>query len=169
MKNKKGNISSIVYELTKPITDSLGLDIWDIAFEKEGSLYFLRVYIDSPNGISMDDCENVSRPLSKALDEADPISEQYVLEVGSPGLGRKLTKPEHFKEYIDCPVRVRYIRETGGVKEFIAVMTSYDEKAGTFTAVNESDEEITVKISDTAFVKLCDDELDKLDFDKDFD
>lgn len=169
MKNKKGSISSTVYELAKPITDSFGVNIWDISFEKEGSLYFLRVYIDSPDGISMDTCENVSRPLSKALDEADPISEQYILEVGSPGLGRKLTRPEHFKEFIDCPVRVRYIREKDGVKEFIAVMTAFDEESESFTAVNESDEEITVKISDTAFVKLCDDELDKLDFDKDFD
>lgn len=162
---KSGNTVNKVYDISKPIAESLGLKIWDIVYEKEGSLYYLRVFIDSPAGISMDDCENMSRALSKALDEKDPVSESYILEVGSPGLGRTLRRPEHFEEFLDCPVRIRYIREKDGIKEFIAVMTAYDRETNTLTAVNESDETVSVKVSDTAFVKLCDDEdlFDKSD------
>ena len=155
---KGGNTAAKVYEIAKPIADELGLSIWDVVFEKEGSLHYLRVYIDSPDGISMDDCENLSRPLSKALDEKDPIDESYILEVGSPGLGRTLRRPEHFEEFIDCPVRIRYIRETDGVKEFIAVMTAFDRDKNELTAVDQQDETVTVKLSETAFVNLCDDE-----------
>ena len=106
----------------------------------------------------MDDCEKLTRPLSEALDKADPISDSYILEVGSPGLGRTLRLPEHFREFIDCPVRIRYIRETDGVKEFLAVMTDYDEKNNTITVVNTEDSELVIDLSLTAFVKLGDDE-----------
>lgn len=155
---KSGSTVSKVYDISKPIAESLGLKIWDVVYEKEGSLYYLRVFIDRATGISMDDCENMSRALSKTLDEKDPVSGSYILEVGSPGLGRTLRRPEHFEEFLDCPVRIRYIRERDGVKEFIAVMTAYDRETNTLTAVKESDETVSVKVSDTAFVKLCDDE-----------
>lgn len=161
-RQKGGNIAAVAYKLAKPIADELGLGIWDITYEKEGALRYLRVLIERPGGsIDMDDCEAMTRPLSKALDEADPIEEQYILEVGSPGLGRQLRKKEHFEEYRDCPVRIRYIREHEGVKEFIGIIRDYDEGTKALTVLTEKGddtEEIQVKLSETAFVRLYDDE-----------
>ncbi len=157
---KGGSTAAAVYEIAKPIADGLGLKIWDVTFDKEGSLWYLRVFIDRQDGaVDMDDCENMTRPLSKALDEADPIEQNYMLEVGSPGLGRELRRPEHFEEYLECPVKIRYIRETGGQKEFIAVLKGYT-KDTISVVTEEGDKEI--KISDTAFIKLFDDDIDEL-------
>ncbi len=157
---KGGGTAAAVYEIAKPIADSLGLKIWDVTFDKEGSLWYLRVFIDRQDGaVDMDDCENMTRPLSKALDEADPIEQNYMLEVGSPGLGRELRRPEHFEEYLECPVKIRYIRETEGQKEFIAVLKGYT-KDTISVVTEEGDKEI--KISDTAFIKLFDDDIDEL-------
>ena len=75
---EKKNTAALVRELAQPICDELGLFLWDVRYEKEGSSYYLRVFIDSDDGISIEDCENVTRPLSKALDDADPIKEQYL-------------------------------------------------------------------------------------------
>ncbi len=158
-KTGKGrNTASLVYDIAKPIADSLGLIIWDVTYDKEGTMRYLRVLIEKPDGaVDMDDCENMTRPLSKALDEQDPIDEQYMLEVGSPGLGRQLRRDEHFEEYIDCPVRVRYIREKDGVKEFIAVMTAYDRQQKKITAETENGT-VEIDVAETAFIKLYDDE-----------
>ncbi|MGN0666402.1 MAG: ribosome maturation factor RimP [Huintestinicola sp.] len=155
---KGGNTTATVYSLAKPIADELGLSIWDVTFDKEGSLWYLRVLIDKPGGyVDMDDCEAMTRPLSKVLDEKDPIEESYMLEVGSPGLGRVLRRPEHFEEYIDCPLRIRYIREKDGVKEFIAVLTAYNKDTGVISVETEQGP-AEVAISDTAFIRLYDDE-----------
>ena len=157
---KGGNTVAKVYDIAKPIADSLGLKIWDVAFEKEGALWYLRVYIDKIDGaLDMEDCEALTRPLSKALDEADPIEQSYMLEVGSPGLGRELKKPEHFEEFLECPVRIRYIRETDGQKEFIAILKGYT-KDTVSVITEEGDKEI--QIADTAFIRLFDDDPDEL-------
>ena len=158
-KGGKGkNTVSAVFEIAKPIADSLGLTIWDITYDKEGALRYLRVLIEKPDGfIDMDDCEAMTRPLSAALDEKDPIDEQYMLEVGSPGLGRELKRQEHFERFLECPLRIRYIREKDGIKEFIAVLTAYNKESGSITVETERGTEEIV-LSDTAFVKLYDDE-----------
>lgn len=162
---KGGNTVAKVYDIAKPIADSLGLKIWDVTFEKEGAMWFLKVLIDKIDGaLDMDDCEAMTRPLSKALDEADPIEQNYMLEVGSPGLGRDLKKPEHFEEFLECPVRIRYIRETDGQKEFIAILKGYD-KDSIFVITEEGDKEIA--ISETAFIRLFDDDDDELFADED--
>ena len=157
---KGGNTVAKVYDIAKPIADSLGLKIWDVTFEKEGAMWFLKVLIDKIDGaLDMDDCEAMTRPLSKALDEADPIEQNYMLEVGSPGLGRDLKKPEHFEEFLECPVRIRYIRETDGQKEFIAILKGYD-KDSISVITEEGDKKIA--ISETAFIRLFDDDDDEL-------
>lgn len=156
---KGGNTAALVYEIAKPIADGLGLRIWDVSFDKEGAMWYLRVLIEKDGGVDMDDCEAMTRPLSKALDEADPIEQNYMLEVGSPGLGRQLKRPEHFEEFLECPVKIRYIRETEGLKEFIAVLKGYT-KDSISVVTEEGDREI--KLSDTAFVKLFDDDDDEL-------
>lgn len=156
---KGGNTAAAVYDIAKPIADGLGLRIWDVTFEKEGAMWYLRVLIEKDGGVDMDDCEAMTRPLSKALDEADPIEQNYMLEVGSPGLGRQLKRPEHFEEFLECPVKIRYIRETDGLKEFIAILKGYT-KDSISVVTEEGDREIA--LSDTAFVKLFDDDDDEL-------
>lgn len=155
---KGGNTVAAVYKIAAPIADDLGLKIWDITFEKEGALRYLRVLIEKEDGpVDMDDCEAMTRPLSDALDRYDPIDEQYMLEVGSPGLGRELRREEHFLEYMECPLRVRYIREKDGVKEFIAVLTAYNKEKGSISVETEQGP-AEILLSETAFVKLYDDE-----------
>jgi ribosome maturation factor RimP len=156
-KSKGGSTVSLVYEMVKPITDELGLMLWDVVFEKEGAYWYLRVYIDREDAEpSMEDCENVTRPLSKLLDEKDPIEQSYILEVGSPGIGRELKREEHFEMCMECPVRIRFIRENEkGEKEIIAALKAYNKD--TITVMADGEESV-IKLSDTAFVKLADDE-----------
>ncbi len=147
-----------VYELVKPITDELDLLLWDITFEKEGAYWYLRVFIDKSDGSmpGIEDCENVTRPLSKLLDDIDPIEQSYILEVGSPGLGRELKTAEHFECCMDCPVRIRFIRETSdGEKEIIAQLKEYSKDS---IKVEADGEERIVKLAETAYVRLYDDE-----------
>ena len=94
MASGKKNTVGIVTDLVRPITDELGLDLWDVRFEKEGSTWYLRIFLDKEEGVNIDDCENVSRRLSPILDETDPIVQSYTLEVSSPGIGRDLRRPE---------------------------------------------------------------------------
>ncbi len=154
---KGGNTIAKVHDMVMPIIDELGLSLWDIVFEKEGAYWYLRVFIDGKDDLaSMEDCENVTRPLSKLLDEQDPIEQSYILEVGSPGIGRALKKEEHFQKFLECPIRVRFIRENeNGEKEIIAALKAYDKD--TVTVARDGEEEV-IKLSDTAFVKLADDE-----------
>lgn len=155
---KGGNTVSAVYDIAKPIADELGLLIWDVSFEKEGAVRYLRVLIEKPEGaVDMDDCEAMTRPLSEALDRIDPIDCQYVLEVGSPGLGRQLRREEHFLRFLECPLRIRYIREKDGVKEFIAILTAYNKDSGSISVITERGGE-EIALADTAFVRLYDDE-----------
>lgn len=150
----KKNTASMVYDLVKPLTDELGLFLWDVRFEKEGASWFLRVYIDSDDGISFDECEAVSRPLSKLLDEKDFIEQSYYLEVGSPGLMRELKTDVHFQVCIGDEVLVKLIRPRDDKREFTGILKEYEK--GKFKIVSD-DEEIEFNLSDCSFVKLNDD------------
>ena len=158
---EKKNTAAIVRELAQPICDELGLFLWDVRYEKEGSSYYLRVFIDSDEGISIEDCENVTRPLNKALDEADPIQQSYVLECGSPGLGRELRLPEHFEVCIGDVIRVRLIRpDENGEREFIVGLVGYDKEYILCQTLDENGdgvENVRFRLSDCAYIKLNDD------------
>lgn len=153
---KSGSTVDKVYELAKPLADEIGVDIWDIRFEKEGSNWYLRVFIDKEGGVFIEDCEALSRPLNKLLDETDPISQSYIFEVCSTGLGRELRKPEHFEKFIGSEVKVRLIRAVNNIKEFIGILLEYNKDAITL----QLDEETTgeFKLSECAYVKLNDDD-----------
>ncbi len=153
-KKKGGNTVALVTELVEPIVKEVGVDLWDVRFEKEGSSWFLRIIIDKDTGVSIDDCEAVSRPLDKKLDELDPIDQAYYLEVASVGLGRALKKPWHFEKYIGQEIRIRLIRAQDGLKEFEAILDAID---GDEITVTYEDTQMQIAISDTAFVKLNDD------------
>ena len=100
-------VTELAAGLAAPIAAEHGCSLWDVEYVREGGEWFLRVYIDKAGGVSINDCEAVSRPLSDALDEADPIEGSYVLEVSSAGADRALKKPEHFQQFLGTEVDVR--------------------------------------------------------------
>ena len=114
-----------VLSIIAPIAKEQGLDIWDVRYLKEGASYFLRIFIEKSEGITIDDCENFSRAIDEPLDEADPIKENYFLEVSSPGLGRELVKEEHFKAFIGENVIVKLFRPINKQKEFKGKLLDY--------------------------------------------
>jgi len=153
MKFKKfGGTEQKVYDLIRPITDELGYYLWDVCYEKEGALWYLRVFIDQDEGISINDCERATAPISKLLDEKDPVDQSYILEVGSAGLERDLLKEEHFEVCQGDKVRIRFIRETNGEKEITAVLAGADKEG--VSVIDESGNERKFPLSDIAFVKL---------------
>ena len=113
--------------LAEPLCERLGLFLWDVRFEKEGALWYLRVFIDRDGGIDMNICEEFSRAYNELLDEEDFISQNYVFEAGSPGLGRKLTKPEHFEVCTGDEVRVRLYKAKDGKKDFVGLLSDCDK------------------------------------------
>lgn len=157
--NKKSNLNNIVstiWNLAEPIANNLGLNIWDIKFLKEGANYYLRIFIDSENGITLDDCENMSRAINKPLDDLDPISQNYCLEVCSPGINRKLTRDEHLKKSIGQKVNVRLIRPLDdGTKQINAVLVSFNkDELGLF--YDSKSENFNIFRKNIAFIKLDD-------------
>lgn len=121
-------------DLVAPVAEAQGLELWDVRFEKEGSTWYLRFFIDKEGGVDINDCENFSRAIDKIIDEADPIEQSYFLEVSSPGVERELVKPEHFLRYIGHTVNLRLIREKNGVKELRGKLISYIDDVVTIEA-----------------------------------
>ena len=157
MADSKGKHTvTVVEELARPIAGQLGLRIWDVRYLKEGSQWFLRVFIDKDGGVDINDCERMSRALDGPLDEADPIAGEYILEVSSPGIERELVRPEHFEEFIGADIMVKMIRPIEGIgKEFKGVLTAYD--GGEVTVTDHSGENIvTIQKKDAAYIKLDD-------------
>ena len=153
MKFKKfGGTEQKVYDLIKPITDELGYYLWDVCYEKEGALWYLRVFIDQDEGISIDDCERATAPINQILDEKDPIPQSYMLEVGSAGLERELVKDEHFEVCQGDTVKMRFIRSVDGEKEVVAELVSADKDG--ITLRNDEGAEKKYPLADIAFVKL---------------
>ena len=117
-------IENKVEDLVTPKIEKLGYEGYDVEYVKEGKNYFLRIYIDSPKGIDLNDCEKVNNEIMDLLDEADYIKEQYFLEVSSPGLERNLRKEQHYKEQIGNEIKIKLFKPIENKKELIKV----DEK-----------------------------------------
>ena len=137
--------------LAAPIVEAAGCSLWDVEYVKEAGERFLRIYIDKEGGVSINDCEAVSRPLSDALDEADPIEGSYTLEVSSAGADRVLKKPEHFAQFTGSEVDVKLYRAREGRKEFTGVLKGYDN--GNVT-VELPGGDVTLEKKDVAQVRL---------------
>ena len=120
-------VTDAVAALALPVVERAGCTLWDVEYVKEAGSWFLRVYIDKEGGVSIDDCEAVSRPLSDLLDQADPIEGSYTFEVSSAGADRALKKPEHFQQFLGQEVEVKLYRPREGRKEFVGVLKSYEE------------------------------------------
>jgi ribosome maturation factor RimP len=119
-------VAERIFDLIRPTVEGCGVSLWDVRFVKEGASYYLRVFIDKPEGIDIDDCTNVSHAIDPVIDEADPIDKSYYLEVCSPGLERQLVRPEHFARFIGSPVKLKLYRAVGGSKELSGVLVRYD-------------------------------------------
>ena len=115
-------VSDLTAALAGPIAAENGCTLWDVEYVKEAGDWYLRVYIDKEGGVSIQDCEAVSRPLSDALDEADPIEGSYILEVSSAGADRALKKPEHFRRFLGSQVDVKLYRAREGRKELTGTL-----------------------------------------------
>ena len=118
-------------QLLTPIAEKYGVEIYDVEYVKEGKDWYLRAYIDKPEGVGINDCENVSRALSDVLDIEDYIPDAYILEVSSPGLGRTLKKDRHFEKSLGAEVEVKTYKPIDGQKEFTGILKAYD--TGTIT------------------------------------
>ena len=144
-------ITEIVAGFAKPVVESFGCELWDVEYVREGSDYFLRLYIDKEGGISIEDCEAVSRPMSDLLDEADPIEGSYVFEVSSAGADRVLKTPEHFEQFMNTEGEVKLYRPREGRKEFVGLLQSYAD-GGVVIDMNGQSAEFTKQ--EIALVRL---------------
>ncbi len=127
--SKRKDVEAKTEELVMPIIDEKGFEFVDTEFVKEGNSHYLRVFVDKPGGITIDDLESVSRPLSDKLDENDFIDEQYILEVSSPGLGRPMKKNRDFDRNMEKVVEIHLYKAQDGEKEWIGQLKGYDEEA----------------------------------------
>ena len=119
-------VTDAVAALALPIVEGAGCSLWDVEYVKEAGEWFLRVYIDREGGVDIDCCEAVSRPLSDALDQADPIQGSYTFEVSSAGLDRVLRRPAHFARCLGRQVDVKLYRPVDGRKEFTGALSGYE-------------------------------------------
>lgn len=140
-------------EILLPIIEEHGFELVDVEYVKEGRSWYLRAYIDKPGGITIDDCEAVSRKLSDQLDEKDYIEDAYILEVSSPGLGRPLKKEKDYKRSLGAEVEIRTYRMIEKQKEFIGILKGYDENTVTIET-GDGTEKIFDK-SDIALIRLA--------------
>lgn len=138
--------------LLAPIAEANGVEIYDVEYVKEGSDYYLRAYIDKPEGVNIQDCETVSRALSDVLDREDFIPDAYILEVSSPGLGRTLKKDKHLAKSIGQDVEIKLFKPVDKVKEFAGSLIRFDEN--TVTIADESGER-SFERSNIALIRLA--------------
>lgn len=124
--SKRETYESKTEQLLTPIAEKYGVEIYDVEYVKEGKDSYLRAYIDKSEGVNINDCENVSRALSDALDVEDYIPDAYILEVSSPGLGRTLKKDRHFEKSLGAEVEVKTYKPIDGQKEFTGILEAYD-------------------------------------------
>ena len=127
MRLSNAALLELVAKLAAPSIEQAGCVLWDVEFVKEAGERYLRVYIDNDEGVSIDQCELVSRALDKALDEADPIDESYILEVSSAGAERQLRRPSDFEKFIGSQVAVKLYSVREGRKEHVGLLAGYSD------------------------------------------
>lgn len=126
--SKREVIEAKTESILLPIAMANGVFIYDVEYVKEGSDYYLRCFIDKDGGVTIDDCENVSRAMSDALDKDDFIEEAYILEVSSPGLGRTLKKDRHYENSLGEEVELKTYKAVDGIKDFVGILKAYDSE-----------------------------------------
>ena len=144
-------ITDKVTELAKPVVEEEGCSLWDVEYVREAGSWFLRIFIDKDGGVGIDDCERISRRLDPILDEADPIPDSYVFEVGSAGAERELKRPGDFEQFMGSEVEVRLYQPVNGCKVYVGVLAGYDNSRVTVTVGKN---EVSFDKSQIALVKL---------------
>ena len=140
-------------KLIQPIVTELGFELVDVEYVKEVGTWYLRAYIDKPGGITIDDCETVSRKFSDILDEKDYIEDAYIFEVSSPGLGRPLKKGKDFQKNLGEEVEIKTYRAINKQKDFIGILKAYDDK--TVTIAYEDHTTQVFDKSEIAIIRLA--------------
>ena len=144
-------ITDLTAELARPVVEACGCTLWDVEYIKEAGSWYLRLYIDKEDGVSIDDCEAVSRGVDPLLDEADPIQDPYTFEVSSAGADRPLKKPEHFEAFMGAEVDVKFYKAVNGQKNCTGILAGYED--GNVT-LEMSGETVTFDKKEIAFVRL---------------
>ena len=125
-----------IYEMVNPIAEELNYDIYHIEYVKENGEFYLRIYIEKDGGITLSDCEALSRRVSDLMDEKDPIKDPYFLEVSSPGLNRTLFTEEHYKRFIGREVMVRFTKSIDGKKNVKGILKEVNDDSIVVEAEN---------------------------------
>jgi len=144
-------VTELVASFAEPIVKQHGCELWDVEYVREGSEYFLRLYLDKEGGVDINDCEAISRAVDPILDEKDPIQGSYHFEVCSAGLERALKRPSDFERFMDSPVTVKLYRPRNGLKEIPGILRGYENGRVTLEAGKET---ITFEKSEVALVRL---------------
>ena len=144
-------ITDKVSAIAKPIVEEEGCSLWDVEYVREAGNWYLRIYIDKVGGVDIDDCERISRRLDPVLDEADPLPDSYVFEVGSAGIERELKRPGDFDAFLGSDVEVRLYQPVNGQKSFVGTLLSYDN--GT-TTIEIGGKTLSFNKTQTAQVRL---------------
>ena len=126
-------ITEIGRELAEPVVLENGCTLWDVEYVREAGEWYLRIYIDKEGGVGIDDCERISRRLDPMLDEADPIPDSYVFEVGSAGAERELKRPGDFEQFMGSDVQVKLYQPVDGSKIYDGVLAGYEDGRVTIT------------------------------------
>ena len=144
-------VTDTVAQLALPYVQAAGCTLWDVEYIKEAGEWYLRIYIDKEGGVSIEDCEAVSRPLSDKLDEADPIQGSYTFEVSSAGCDRVLRTAEHFAACMGQEAEIKLYRPRNGRKEFVGILQAYDD--GNITII-QGEAPITFEKKEVALARL---------------
>ena len=150
---RKESYEAKTEQLIQPLIDENNFELVDVEFVKEGSDWYLRVYIDKDGGITVDDCELISRAFNEILDREDYISEQYIFEVSSPGLMRPLKKEKDYKRSVGKLIDIKLYKPVDKCKEFTGVLDSYDKD--TVTIKMDDDTQKTFDRSNLAMIRLA--------------
>lgn len=150
---KGSNTEQKVLSLLEPIVAENGLELVDLEFVKEGVNWYLRVYIDKDGGVSIDDCELVSRALEEKLDAADPIEQAYILEVSSPGLDRPLKKEADFQKFQGEIIDVKLYKPLNGSKQYQGKLLGLEN--GVLSIEEENGNIVAFEYKETASVRLA--------------
>lgn len=141
----------LALEIGDKVAENFGISVVDAQFKKEGGTQYLRIFIDKKGGIGIDDCEMFSRAFETEIDKSDPIECEYVLEVSSPGVDRKLKTKREFLHYIGREVDVKLYKAQNGIKEFSGALTGFENEIAT---IKSGGEIIEININDAAYIKL---------------
>ena len=154
------NLEEKVEKLLKGMIESLGYELYDVEYVKEGKNYFLRIYIDKPEGIDLNDCEKVNDAISDRLDEANYIKEPYFLEVSSPGVERVLRKDKHLEQNRGEEIEIKlFKKDENGKKEYQGILKNFDEDKIILEQIKQGKEEpnqvqnVEIERKDIAHIK----------------